>query len=179
MVICDSNSRRHGTHSYLLDELMKKWMIEQDLKSLYGMVPVISLGLFEDWVPRIDPTPPTLGAESRGTLPLSSVSPSAHTLRALVCLIKGSCLVLAWCSHSLVPKSCLTPWNLMGCSPPGSSVHGILQSRILEWVAISSSTSCRVSHTLRCWTGYSPAPNHVSFDLVLCLQSCACLFLWG
>ena len=70
-------------------------MIEQDLKSLYGMVPVISLGLFEDWVPRIDPTPPTLGAESRGTLPLSSVSPSAHTLRALVCLIKGSCLVLA------------------------------------------------------------------------------------
>ena len=28
---------------------------------------------------------------------------------------------------------------LMDCSPPGSSVHGILQARILEWVAISSS----------------------------------------
>ena len=27
----------------------------------------------------------------------------------------------------------------MDCSPPGSSVHGILQARILEWVAISSS----------------------------------------
>ena len=27
----------------------------------------------------------------------------------------------------------------MGCSPPGSSVHGILQARILEWVAISLS----------------------------------------
>ena len=27
----------------------------------------------------------------------------------------------------------------MDCSPPGSSVHGILQERILEWVAISSS----------------------------------------
>ena len=27
----------------------------------------------------------------------------------------------------------------MNCSPPGSSVHGILQARILEWVAISSS----------------------------------------
>ena len=27
----------------------------------------------------------------------------------------------------------------MYCSPPGSSVHGILQARILEWVAISSS----------------------------------------
>ena len=24
----------------------------------------------------------------------------------------------------------------MGCSPPGSSVHGILQARILQWVAI-------------------------------------------
>ena len=27
----------------------------------------------------------------------------------------------------------------MDCNPPGSSVHGILQARILEWVAISSS----------------------------------------
>ena len=26
----------------------------------------------------------------------------------------------------------------MDCSPPGSSVHGVLQARILEWVAISS-----------------------------------------
>ena len=26
----------------------------------------------------------------------------------------------------------------MDCSPPGSSVHGILQARILEWVAIPS-----------------------------------------
>ena len=26
----------------------------------------------------------------------------------------------------------------MGCSPPGSSAHGILQARILEWVAFSS-----------------------------------------
>ncbi|KAB0344553.1 hypothetical protein FD754_021479 [Muntiacus muntjak] len=34
-----------------------------------------------------------------------------------------------------------TPWTV--CSPPGSSVHGILQTRILEWIAISSS---RVRH---------------------------------
>ena len=27
--------------------------------------------------------------------------------------------------------------NLMDCSPPDSSIHGILQARILEWVAIS------------------------------------------
>ena len=39
----------------------------------------------------------------------------------------------------LVTQSCLTLCNLMNCSPPGSSVHGILQARILEWVAISFS----------------------------------------
>ena len=36
----------------------------------------------------------------------------------------------------LVAQSCLTLWDLMDCSPLGSSVHGILQARILEWVAI-------------------------------------------
>ena len=39
----------------------------------------------------------------------------------------------------LVTQSCLTVY--MGCSPPGSSVHAILQARILEWVAISCSRS--------------------------------------
>ena len=36
-------------------------------------------------------------------------------------------------------KVCLTLCNPMDCSLPGSSVHGIFQARILEWVAISSS----------------------------------------
>ena len=36
----------------------------------------------------------------------------------------------------LVPQSCPTLSDTMDCSPPGSSVHGILQARILEWVAI-------------------------------------------
>ena len=35
--------------------------------------------------------------------------------------------------------SCLTLCDAMGCSPPGSSVHGILQARILEWIAMPSS----------------------------------------
>ena len=34
---------------------------------------------------------------------------------------------------------CLTLWDPMECSPPGTSVLGILQARILEWVAISFS----------------------------------------
>ena len=36
-----------------------------------------------------------------------------------------------------VAQSCPTLCNSMDCSPPGSSVHGISQARILEWVAIS------------------------------------------
>ena len=36
----------------------------------------------------------------------------------------------------LVIQSCLTLCDPMDCSPPGSSVHGIPQARILEWVAI-------------------------------------------
>ena len=36
-----------------------------------------------------------------------------------------------------VTQSCLTLCNPMDCSLPGSSVHGILQARILEWVPIS------------------------------------------
>ena len=38
-------------------------------------------------------------------------------------------------SESEVAQSCLTLCDPMDCSPPGSSVHGILQARILEWVA--------------------------------------------
>ena len=35
-----------------------------------------------------------------------------------------------------VAQSCLTLCDPVDCSPPGSSVRGILQARILEWVAI-------------------------------------------
>ena len=40
------------------------------------------------------------------------------------------------CVVCLVDQSCLILCKPMDCSPPGSSVHGILQARMLEWVAI-------------------------------------------
>ena len=40
----------------------------------------------------------------------------------------------------LVAHSCLTLCDTMDCRFPGSSVHGILQARILEWVAIPFSS---------------------------------------
>ena len=39
----------------------------------------------------------------------------------------------------LVAQYCLTLYNPMDCIPPGSSVHRILQARILEWVSLPSS----------------------------------------
>ena len=42
-------------------------------------------------------------------------------------------------SESKATQSCLTPSNPMGCSQPGSSIHEIFQTRVLEWVAIAFS----------------------------------------
>ena len=53
------------------------------------------------------------------------------------------CHVLLQCmkvkSESEVAQSCPTLCDPMHCSPPGSSVHGIFQARVLEWVAIAFS----------------------------------------
>ena len=56
----------------------------------------------------------------------------------------------------LLAQSCLTPWDLMDYSPPGSSVHGILQARILEWVAMTCSRMsswCRDQTQVSCTAG--------------------------
>ena len=42
-------------------------------------------------------------------------------------------------SESEVVQSCLTLCNPMDCSLPSSSVHGIFQAIVLEWIAISFS----------------------------------------
>ena len=42
-------------------------------------------------------------------------------------------------SESEVAQSCLTLLDLMDCSLPGSSVHGISQARVLEWGAVAFS----------------------------------------
>ena len=56
------------------------------------------------------------------------------------CIFKaddGYLVILLLCVCVLVTQSCLTLCDLMDCSPISSSVHGILQARILEWIAIS------------------------------------------
>ena len=60
-------------------------------------------------------------------------------------------LCVCVCVCVCVSESCLSLWSY-GCSLPGSSVHGILQTKILEWVAISFS---RESSLPRDWTQVS------------------------
>ena len=44
-------------------------------------------------------------------------------------------------SEREVAQSCLTLNDPKDCSPPGSSIHGIFQARVLEWGAIAFSES--------------------------------------
>ena len=74
---------------------------------------------------------------------------SPYTLVAALCLFSlqsANQLHLSFCisqfsseSESQVTQLCPTLCDPMNCSLPGSSVHGIFQARILEWVAISFS----------------------------------------
>ena len=48
--------------------------------------------------------------------------------------MKNKCYIM--CMHAKLLKSSPTLCNPIDCSSPGSSVHGILQARILEWVAM-------------------------------------------
>ena len=58
-------------------------------------------------------------------------------------------LVVLCKAKVLVAQSCPTVYDPMDCSPPGSSVHEVLQARTLEWVAISSSRTERwVAHKI-------------------------------
>ena len=65
---------------------------------------------------------------------------------------KLSSVCLVYSVLCLVTRSCLTLCNPMDYSPPGSSFHGILQERILEWVAIPFS---RGSYWPSDWTQIS------------------------
>ena len=51
-------------------------------------------------------------------------------------------------SESEVAQSCLTLSDPMDCSPPGSSVHGIFQARVLEWGAIAFSQRVPEKHLI-------------------------------
>ena len=56
---------------------------------------------------------------------------------------------ITWCAAAAkLLQSCLTLCDPIDGSPPGSSIPGILQARILEWVAISFSNAWKWSHSV-------------------------------
>ena len=85
------------------------------------------------------------GKEAETALLLSKVNPSSWALD----LIPRSSLLAHFFTYlppslsqqftCMCAQSCPTLCHPKRCNPPGSSVHGISQARILEWVAISSS----------------------------------------
>ena len=87
-------------------------------------------------------------------------------------------------SHSVMSNS----WNPIDCSLPGSSVHGILQARILEWFAISFSrgssgprnqtrVSCIVSRVFTDWTTREVWLNE--FNFAVHSQKLTINVIWG
>ena len=57
----------------------------------------------------------------------------------LITAVQQSDSIIHVCVCVLVTQWCPTLYDPMDCSPPGSPVHGILQARIMEWVAMPSS----------------------------------------
>ena len=61
------------------------------------------------------------------------------SLKTTAGVSEGQILSFQDCKWTVHTQSCLTLCDPMDCSPPGSSVHEISQTRILEWVPISFS----------------------------------------
>ena len=78
-------------------------------------------------------------------------------------------------SGGLVSRLCLTLCHPMDCSRPGYSAHGILQTRILEWAAISFS---RQSSRFRVDLG-PPALQVVSLPLSHQESLCVCVWFYA
>ena len=65
-----------------------------------------------------------------------SVHSPAHSLYSLGRWALFITLSREWKVKVLVAQYCPILWDTVDCSSPGSSIHGILQARILKWVAI-------------------------------------------
>ena len=78
-----------------------------------------------------------------------ALSPDCHLPVVYPFFVSVSSLVKLGWMHTKSLQPYLTLCDLMDCSPPGSSVHGMSQARILEWAAIPFS---RGSSLPRDWT---------------------------
>ena len=90
----------------------------------------------------------------------------------------GCCHFLLQCmkvkSKSEVAQLCPTPSDTMDCSPPGPSVYGIFQARVLEWVAIALSKRSNFLGLL--WFINQFSSMHCLFSSMWYLLICVQLF---
>ena len=116
------------------------WRIHKELKVLLALL----LSLSKDRFPRLSSfyqlpaTQVTLKYFRQDSLPLNQniFSPLINPISTLFLDLSYN---LIHCCGCWVAQLCSTLCNPMDCSLPSSSVHGISQVRILEWVAISFS----------------------------------------
>ena len=98
------------------------------------------------WIRKWQPTPVYLPGQSHGRRSLVGYSLWCHKELNMTewLSIHSCCLYIPeWVSE--VTQLCPTLCDPVDCSLPGSSVHGILQARILEWVTISFSRGSYIS----------------------------------
>ena len=77
-----------------------------------------------------------LASWKRNNLPEKRGYQGTFTIRKIIVMIMVFGEDLQLQVKVLIAQLCPTLCDPMDCSPPDSSVHGILQARILEWVAI-------------------------------------------
>ena len=136
-----ASSKQKASHHFSLStDTLSCWRSRVYLLS--GSFWHSSFGLFQlsvksEWLPIGRPEPGSPGSDSNTFLPWSP-APCAlfFFLTYSFFIYLTECVLVAACVHAQSLQSCLTLCDPMDCTPPGFSVHGILQARIREWVAI-------------------------------------------
>ena len=105
------------------------------------------------------------------------VAPGDRTFVSSLFLSPGQaqCLVnICWINACICAQSCTTLWDPVGCSPPDSSVHGLSQTRILEWIVISFSRCEKYAHQLQTkeWNQRPKAQQKLDFQWWSCKIGC-------
>ena len=105
------------------------------------------------------------------------------SLVAVQCWVSFYCTEMnqqSVCVCVLVAQSCLTLWDPMDCSPPGSSVHGVLQARTLEWVdtPLSVGSSPPRDGTQICYILGWSFPSEPQGNMCACVCVCVCIHVY-